>query len=138
MSHSDDAARRWHALPNPRREAAALEAAGGVLLAAGDRTGVERLEAAYASFDRLGASWDANRVAAALRRAGAAVPHRRGRRGYGEELSPREQEVARLLGEGLTNRQIGEALFLSRRTAEAHFARILRKLRVRSRADLGK
>ncbi len=132
----DDAATRWKALPNPLRAAYAAESAGRVLAAAGQSGGVARLEDAHAGFIALGATWDANRVASVLRRAGAGVPHRRGRRGYGAQLSPREREVADLLTDGLTNRQIAEALFLSPRTAEAHVARVLRKLGVPSRDKL--
>jgi DNA-binding CsgD family transcriptional regulator len=35
-------------------------------------------------------------------------------------LSPREQEVARLVGQGLTNRQIAAGLYISERTAQNH------------------
>lgn len=135
--HHDAAARSWRALPNPRRAAAAAESAGRAGIAGGSPEAVARLETAYAGFRQLGATWDANRVAAALREAGAVVPHRRGRRGYGPELSPREREVAGLLADGLSNRQIAETLFLSRRTAEAHVARVMRKLGARSRSDVG-
>ena len=53
---------------------------------------------------------------------------RRGRRGYGSELSPRELEVAELLSGGATNQDIAETLFLSPRTDEKHVARVLTKL----------
>ncbi|MGX9226236.1 response regulator transcription factor [Streptomyces albus] len=49
------------------------------------------------------------------------------------ELSPREEEVARLVALGRTNREIAEVLFLSPRTVEQHVARVLRKLNVTSR-----
>ncbi|NBH08678.1 helix-turn-helix transcriptional regulator, partial [Amycolatopsis sp. SID8362] len=71
-----------------------------------------------------------------FRSTGATAPSRRGRRGYGDELSPRERDVARLLTDGHTNREIAEVLFLSRRTVEQHVANVLRKLKVRSRGDL--
>ncbi|HXC78186.1 MAG TPA: response regulator transcription factor, partial [Candidatus Acidoferrum sp.] len=51
-------------------------------------------------------------------------------------LSRREQEVARLLAAGLTNRQIGERLFISSRTVEGHIERISNKLGVRSRTQV--
>ncbi len=40
-------------------------------------------------------------------------------------LSPRELEVARLVGQGLTNRQIAAALYVSERTAQNHVQHIL-------------
>jgi two-component system response regulator NreC len=59
------------------------------------------------------------------------------RRGVGgDELSPREVEVLRLIALGHTSVEIGSILRLSRRTVETHRARILRKLGCRTRADL--
>ena len=49
-------------------------------------------------------------------------------------LSPRELQVLRLLSEGKSNDAIGEALFISPRTASTHVANILGKLGVGSRA----
>ncbi len=48
-------------------------------------------------------------------------------------LSPREMDVLRLIEAGMTNREIASALFISRRTAQGHVARILGKLDVRTR-----
>jgi DNA-binding CsgD family transcriptional regulator len=48
-------------------------------------------------------------------------------------LTAREQEVLGLLSGGLTNRQIGEALFISEKTASVHVSNILGKLGVRGR-----
>jgi non-specific serine/threonine protein kinase len=53
-----------------------------------------------------------------------------------EGLTRRELEVALLVARGLTNRQIAEELSVSRSTANNHVARILRKLRLRSRAQI--
>ena len=60
----------------------------------------------------------------------------RGRRSYGTQLSPREHDVARLLANGHTNREIAQALFISRRTVEDHVANVLRKLDASSRHDV--
>ena len=50
-------------------------------------------------------------------------------------LTPREMEVLELLGQGLTDQQIGEGLFISHYTASAHVSHILAKLGVRSRTE---
>jgi DNA-binding NarL/FixJ family response regulator len=50
-------------------------------------------------------------------------------------LTPREAEVLSLVAGGQTNRQIGEALFVSEKTASVHVSNILRKLGVSSRVD---
>ena len=51
-------------------------------------------------------------------------------------LSPRELEVARLVGRGLTNKQIGQTLYVSERTAENHVQHILTKLGLRNRSQI--
>lgn len=51
-------------------------------------------------------------------------------------LSRREREVALLVAEGLTNREIAERLFISERTAEGHVEQIRNKLGCRSRAEV--
>ncbi len=53
------------------------------------------------------------------------------------ELTPRENEIAALVARGLTNRQIAQELSISERTAGNHVAKILRKLGLRSRAQIG-
>lgn len=52
-------------------------------------------------------------------------------------LTAREKEIAHLVAEGLTNHQIAESLVLSVRTVENHVHRIIRKLGVRSRHQVG-
>lgn len=85
-----------------------------------------------------GARWDADRVARLLRQRGVEVTRawRGGRRGYGDQLSPRELEVVRLVARGLTNRQAAEVLFLSPRTIDRHLSTAMRKLDVPSRTAL--
>ncbi|MEM6913798.1 MAG: response regulator [Pseudomonadota bacterium] len=53
-----------------------------------------------------------------------------------DELTPREREVADLLTEGLSNKEVGRALDCSPRTIEIHRARVLKKLGVRNVAGL--
>ncbi|HET7047085.1 MAG TPA: AAA family ATPase [Solirubrobacteraceae bacterium] len=57
--------------------------------------------------------------------------------GHDLGLTLRETEVLRLLADGLTNRQIAGALFISEKTAEHHVSRILGKLGVNTRAAAG-
>ncbi|HYU82357.1 MAG TPA: LuxR C-terminal-related transcriptional regulator, partial [Candidatus Polarisedimenticolia bacterium] len=54
----------------------------------------------------------------------------------GTSLSAREREVARLVSEGLSNREIAERLIVSERTAEGHVQRIMSKLGFRSRSQI--
>jgi two-component system response regulator NreC len=56
--------------------------------------------------------------------------------GPGGELSERELEVLRLIGDGLTNAEIAERITVSVRTVETHRAHIHQKLDVRTRAEL--
>ncbi|MFI6878497.1 ATP-binding protein [Streptomyces sp. NPDC050400] len=59
------------------------------------------------------------------------------RRANGEALTKREHEVARLAADGLSNREIAERLFISRRTVDAHMERVLAKLGIGSRSRIG-
>jgi LuxR family maltose regulon positive regulatory protein len=52
-----------------------------------------------------------------------------------EPLSEREIEVLQLIAEGLTNRQVGERLYISPGTVKAHTSNIFGKLGVRSRTQ---
>jgi PAS domain S-box-containing protein len=58
------------------------------------------------------------------------------RRAVRAELTPREREVAALLMDGLTSKQIGKALAISHRTVEIHRARLMRKYQASSSVDL--
>ena len=54
----------------------------------------------------------------------------------GELLTPREEEVVKLIAEAYTNEQIGEMLVISKKTVERHRANILEKLGMRDRVEL--
>jgi DNA-binding NarL/FixJ family response regulator len=56
--------------------------------------------------------------------------------GPSEPLTPREQEVLKLIAEAHTNREIGEILHLSAKTVESHRGNLLRKLGMRDRVEL--
>jgi DNA-binding NarL/FixJ family response regulator len=65
---------------------------------------------------------------------------RGGERGAAQDgvaaLSPREREVAGLVADGRTNREIAARLFLSEKTIETVLSRVFRKLGVRSRVEV--
>jgi DNA-binding CsgD family transcriptional regulator len=134
------AADRYQPLPGPYEAAQAREQAAASLFAAGvgKARAEQPLRAALATYRRLGATWDAARATGLARRHGLALPaaHRRGRRGYGDDLSPREREVAHLAAAGRTNEQIARDLFLSPKTVDKHVGAALRKLGLRSRRSL--
>jgi DNA-binding NarL/FixJ family response regulator len=52
-----------------------------------------------------------------------------------QELTSREREILALIGNGYTNRQIGEKIFLSEQTIKHYVTNILQKLQVRSRVE---
>jgi len=54
------------------------------------------------------------------------------------ELTSTELRVATLVARGLRNREIGQTLFMSVATVEAHLTRIYRKLDIRSRSELAR
>jgi DNA-binding NarL/FixJ family response regulator len=61
---------------------------------------------------------------------------RAGTIGRGEVLTPREEEIVKLVAEAHTNEEIGELLFISKKTVERHRANILEKLGMRDRVEL--
>ena len=131
------AERCWRALPRPYEAARAREYRGRAILGEDPERGRRRLIEAMDAYRALGASWDAGRVRATLRQRGFLPPHRAGRKGYGSELSPREQEVVRLAGDGMSNREIALSLTVSRSTVEHHVSSAMKKLGATSRYELG-
>ncbi|MBQ0910947.1 LuxR family transcriptional regulator [Streptomyces sp. RM99] len=87
------------------------------------------------TFRRLGARPWTERAQAELRAAGitaadGVVPSAL------TELSPQQQQIVRLAARGLTNREIGESLFLSPRTVGSHLYRVFPKLGITARSQL--
>ncbi|MFI6060087.1 AAA family ATPase [Streptomyces sp. NPDC051286] len=91
----------------------------------------EPLTAALDAFVQLGATPWAERARKELRASGQ--PTRGATRTV---LTPQELEISHLAASGLTNKQIGERLFLSPRTVSAHLYQVFPKLRITSRAAL--
>jgi DNA-binding CsgD family transcriptional regulator len=120
--------------------ASSSEDAGRALARAGRRQEAATvLHQAVDSYEGLGAARAASRVNALLRslgvRRGRARKPRRPSVGW-ESLTDSELAVVRLVAEGLTNRQIGERLFVSRRTVETHLAHVFAKLGVATRTQV--
>ena len=92
------------------------------------------LTAAREIFSQLGAApWTA-RASSELRATGQPVGH--DQRPDAVTLTPQQREIATLAAAGLTNKQIGERLYLSHRTVATHLYQIFPKLGVTSRAAL--
>lgn len=87
--------------------------------------------AALEAFERLQAARDVDAAGAVLRSLGARVAPGKG----DGVLTKREGEVLELLGHGLSNPEIAERLYISRKTAEHHVGNVLAKLGLRSRAE---
>ncbi len=138
----------WRAVGRPLPEAYALYRAGEAGLRAGDRTGARTsLVAAARSADGLGArllgdavhrSAQVARIDLADASPGAATAHTE----IADQpthaaigLTPREREVLRYVGAGWSNRDIAEALDISRKTASVHVSNILGKLGVENRTE---
>lgn len=60
----------------------------------------------------------------------------RGQAGEIDRISPREMEVLKLIGQGLTNQEIGDRLFIAERTVKSHVTHLLEKLELRDRTQL--
>ncbi|MFJ4189196.1 ATP-binding protein [Kitasatospora sp. NPDC089509] len=137
-AHFEDARRRWQEIGRPYESADAAEQVGRALAPQQPDEASGRLAEALDAFTDLGATEDAARCRRAVRDLGlAGGPEPSGHRGYGDELSPREREVAGLLAGGATNQDIARSLVLSQRTVEKHVAQVLRKLRT-TRANVHK
>jgi DNA-binding CsgD family transcriptional regulator len=123
----------------PLALSSALEDLGRMRIEDGaTQAGVDLLDGALGQAVDVGASWDAARIRGRLRRLGirrrvlSADPPRSG----WEALTPAERQVAELVTEGKTNREIAEQLFVSPNTVNAHLRHIFDKMAVRSRVEL--
>ena len=93
---------------------------------------VAEAKAALEDFERLEAARHADAAGALLRSLGA--PVRTGPKGGGA-LTRREAEVLELVGAGLSNPEIAERLFITRKAVEHHVGNLLAKLGLRNRAE---
>ncbi len=123
---------------HPWAQANANEDLAGVL-AEGGEVGRASAHTAVASriFEWMGAEGELARLRGGVAAGGGTV----GGVGAGEEwgqLSGAERDVARLVGGGLTNRQVAKQLFLSPHTVNYHLRGIFRKLGISSRVELAR
>ena len=92
------------------------------------------LRAAQITFDLIGARSWGDQARSELRAAGERTQARQPR--AQDLLSAQEMQIATLAAEGLSNREIGERLYLSPRTVGSHLYRIFPKLEITARAQL--
>jgi ATP/maltotriose-dependent transcriptional regulator MalT len=110
---------------------------GRALAAAGDAEAARAvLDAVVAESEERGAWRFRDAAAAELRRLGVRLRPGMGPRGEREELTQREHEIAALVVDGRSNKQVAAALFLSEKTVEAHLSRAYAKLGVKTRREL--
>ena len=120
---------------SPLELARALSEYGAALRRAGRRVQARtELERALDLAHHYGARRIANQARAELIAAGAR-PRRDAFTGR-DALTAGELRVARLAAEGLTNREIAQALFITTKTAKAHLSRVYRKLEITRRGQL--
>jgi DNA-binding CsgD family transcriptional regulator len=128
--------------PTPRRLelAAALEDLGVELIVIDREGAVDAVGRALALYTELGATWDAGRARSRLRELGvrrrlvATEPETNG----WAALTNSELTVARLVAEGLTNREVAERLFVSPHTVSSHLRHVFLKLGITSRVELAR
>ena len=134
------AADAYAAASRPLDLALASEDAAAVFVKQGDPERARPLiEQAIDIYERLDAYRDLARANVVLRlagvRRGVRGPRKRPQVGW-ESLTPTERTVTALVAEGLSNPQIGERLFISRRTVQTHLVHVFAKLDISSRAQL--
>ena len=94
----------------------------------------EQLRTAHHMCDAIGMEAFAERARRELVAAGEKMPKRTDE--TRDELTPQEEQVARLARDGLTNSEIGSQVFLSPRTVEWHLHKVFAKLGISSRNGL--
>jgi DNA-binding CsgD family transcriptional regulator len=123
----------------PLALASALEDLGAITVKNGDtQHAVDAFTRALELYAHAGAAWDAGRVRGRLRALGVhrrLVSARRPGRGWAA-MTDSELAVARLVAQGLSNREVAERLFVSPHTVSGHLRHVFTKLDVNSRAEL--
>jgi DNA-binding CsgD family transcriptional regulator/tetratricopeptide (TPR) repeat protein len=141
-SHADlrEAVDLFERTPRRLELAAALEDLGGERIATDREAAIEVLGRSLALYTELGATWDARRVRSRLRELGVrrrlvtAEPETHG----WAALTTSELAVARLVADGLTNREVADRLFVSPHTVNSHLRHVFTKLGINSRVELAR
>ena len=126
--------------PRPLELATTLEDLGAELTATDRDAAIDVLGRSLALYTELGATWDARRVRSRLRGLGVrrrlvtAEPETSG----WAAMTTSELTVARLVAEGLTNREVAERLFVSPHTVNSHLRHVFSKLGINSRVELAR
>jgi DNA-binding CsgD family transcriptional regulator len=143
-SNIDDlerAAELFAIAPRPLTRAYALEDLGVARARAGaSAAAIEAFDGALVLYAEAGATWDAARVRGRLRDHGVRrrlVPRERAETGWAA-MTDSELAVARLVAQGLTNREVAEHLFVSPHTVSSHLRSIFAKLNINSRIALAR
>jgi len=142
QSHADlqEAVDLLERTPRRLELAAALEDLGVELTATDRDAAINVLGRTLALYTELGATWDGRRVRSRLRELGVrrrlvtAEPETSG----WVALTMSELTVARLVAEGLTNREVAERLFVSPHTVNSHLRHVFSKLGINSRVELAR
>jgi DNA-binding CsgD family transcriptional regulator len=126
----------------PRRLelAAALEDLGAELTATDHDAAIDVLGRTLTLYTELGANWDARRVRSRLRGLGVRrrlVTSEPETSGWAA-MTAAELAVARLVAEGLTNREVADRLFVSPHTVNSHLRHVFSKLDINSRVELAR
>ena len=133
----EDGWARFGTLPYPFEQARTLMCLGERRLAQGRGMDARApLETAIATFRRLGAEPWAGRAESLLATSGVRVSTPAPDRGL--PLTHQELQVAMLVAEGLSNKEVAARLYLSTKTVEFHLSNAYRKVGVRSRVELAR
>jgi DNA-binding CsgD family transcriptional regulator len=132
LASLERAMREHDRVPRPFERARTLLCLGTVQRRARQqRAARESLEEACRLFESLGsAAWAARARAESSRIAGRAASRL--------ALTPTEEQVAKLVTDGLTNAEVAASMFISVKTVEANLTRIYRKVGVSSRRELAR
>ncbi len=137
MERVEAAADQLEAFPSVFDAAKLRLVIGGMRVSGGDTEGASRmLRSAYQTFEALGAERPLLLAREALERIGVRPPKTHARSGADEPLSHRQYEIACLVSQRLSNKQIAARLGITTATARTHVENIFRKLGLHDRAEL--